>query len=99
MRRTLAFPPQARRTLTLHYDVPRAAAVADDGTLAYRLDLDPQGMVVPQSVQVRVRLPDGWEVADLPAGWRPQGARVAAYEEEALETSPSFELTAREVAD
>lgn len=99
VRRTIELPPQARRTYEVVYDVPRAAVVADDGTLAYRLDLDPQGMVIPQAVDVQVRLPDGWEVAGLPDGWRARGAGAAAYTEDALVTSPSFELVAREVAD
>ena len=32
----------------LEYDVPAAAVARDDGTLTYRLDATPQGMVVPR---------------------------------------------------
>jgi len=92
VRRTIEFPPQSRKTYELVYDVPSAATVDDDGLLTYRLDLTPQGMVIPQAVTVRVQFPKGYDVRDLPEGWQANGARSATYETPGLETSQTFEV-------
>jgi hypothetical protein len=100
IRPEIEFAPQARHTLAVTYDVP-AAAVRDGDGLAYRLALDPQGMVDPQDVRVRVSFPRGYAVdADpsgtgLPDGWSTRGGRVATYTTDALEAVESFEIVAR----
>jgi hypothetical protein len=94
IRPEVEFAPQARHTLAVTYDVP-AAAVRDGDGLAYRLALDPQGMVDPQGVRVRVSFPRGYAVDDaLPEGWSTRGGRVATYATDALETVESFEVRA-----
>jgi hypothetical protein len=94
IRPEVEFAPQARHTLAVTYDVP-AAAVRDGDGLAYRLALDPQGMVDPQDVRVRVSFPRGYAVADrLPDGWSTRGGRVATYVTDALEAVESFEVLA-----
>ena len=99
VRRTIVFPPQARKTFEITYDVPAAAAVDEDGRLTYRLDLTPQGMVTPQAVSVRVRFPRGVEMGTLPDGWVTAGGRTASYENPGLVTQPSFALTGTPAAD
>lgn len=93
-RLSLELAPQARREVVVEYDVPSAATRESDGTLSYGLVLDPQGMVHPQAVDVRVHFPEGFEVDDLPAGWEAGSARVASYRTGALETSEVFEISA-----
>lgn len=94
VRHTIELPPQERRTVRLEYDVP-AAAVRDGDSLTYRLDLDPQGMVRPQSVSVRVHLPDGFAADDLPEGWSDEGRGTVTWTDEALDDSPRLALVAR----
>jgi hypothetical protein len=88
----MVLPPGETREGVLEYDVP-AAAVADGDTLTYHLDATPQGMVVPQSLQVTVHWPKGYDVGELPEGWTRTGVGVATYDEPALETQPSFSVT------
>ena len=64
--------------MTVRYVVPNAAEVRDDGTLVYRLDADPQGMVTPPKVAVRLGVPKGYDVAELPEGWQARRARRRA---------------------
>jgi hypothetical protein len=94
VRHTLEFAPQARHTMRYEYDVP-AAAVRQGGTLTYRLDLDPQGMVRPQAVSVRVHLPAGFSADALPEGWSADGRRTVTWSDDALDESPSLALVAR----
>ncbi|KRF35068.1 DUF4012 domain-containing protein [Nocardioides sp. Soil805] len=94
VRQSLEFPPQARRTVRLEYDVP-AAAVRDGDTLTYGLDVDPQGMVRPQSVSVRLHLPEGFTAEELPEGWSAAGRGTVTWTDEALDDSPRFTLVAR----
>ncbi|MBC2931633.1 DUF4012 domain-containing protein [Nocardioides sp. zg-1228] len=94
IRPEIEFAPQARHTLAVTYVVP-AAAVDRDGALAYRLAIDPQGMVDPQDVRVTVRFPRGYAVdAELPEGWSSAGGRVARYRSDALESVESYEVLA-----
>ncbi|WP_457190881.1 DUF4012 domain-containing protein [Nocardioides sp. P5_E3] len=102
IRPEIEFAPQARHTLAVTYDVPAAAVRDGDGDgLAYRLALDPQGMVDPQDVRVRVSFPRGYAVdaspsgTGLPDGWSTRGGRVATYTTDALEVVESFEIVAR----
>ncbi len=80
--------------MRLEYDVP-AAAVRDGDALTYRLDLDPQGMVRPQSVSVRVHLPRGFTADDLPEGWSDTAGSTVTWTDEALDDSPRLALVAR----
>ena len=98
VRRTVTFPPQSLGDLVLEYDVP-SAAVEDTGSLTYRLDVDPQGMVIPEALNVTVTWPKGYVVTDLPDDWRQLDKRTAHWLEPALESSPSFELTGRPAAN
>lgn len=93
VRHTIAFEPQARHVLRLEYDVP-AAAVAEDGGLTYRLDVDPQGMVRPEAVSTTVRFPQGFRVDDLPEGWVAAGDRAATWSTDGLDESPRLSLSA-----
>jgi hypothetical protein len=63
----------------LRYTKPGAAEV-DGDTMTYRLDYDPQGMVKPQALDLRVRFPEGWYAEELPPGWQQtsQGARFSS---------------------
>lgn len=94
-RQTIELAPQARRELVVEYDVPAAATVEGDGSLAYGLTIDPQAIVNPQSVEVRVRFPKGYEPGALPAGWTPSGPRTVTYRTDALETTEVFDIVAR----
>ena len=58
--RTVTLAPGESATIEVVYDVPRAADV-EDGTLTYRLDVDPQGMVTPPQAAVRCSAPKGYE--------------------------------------
>ncbi len=69
-RHTIEFAPQARHDLRLEYDVPAAARRRGRRPCTYRLDLDPQGMVSPQSVERDAcSFPTGFTVDELPEGW------------------------------
>ena len=69
----LWFPPQTTQVMTVRYVVPNAAEVRDDGTLVYRLDADPQGMVTPPKAAVRLSVPKGYDIAEVPEGWQANG--------------------------
>ncbi len=77
----------------LEYVVPAAAVAPGDGTLTYRLDATPQGLVIPQALTVSVRWPEGYDVGELPEGWTRTGPGRAAYEDPGLVTQPSFSIT------
>ena len=89
----LWLPPGETREAVLEYDVPAAADALDDGTLRYRLDLTPQGLVTPEAVSVTVAWPPGYEVSELPEGWTGDGAGRTSYDNPGLVTQPSFTLT------
>ncbi|MCY7400032.1 MAG: DUF4012 domain-containing protein, partial [Nocardioides sp.] len=89
----LVLPPTETREAVLEYDVPAAADALGDGSLVYRLDLTPQGMVTPQAVSVKVQFPKGVDVSELPEGWTRAGRGQATYENPGLVTQPSFVLT------
>ncbi len=94
VRQTVAFDPQARHVLRYSYDVP-AAAVREGDALTYRLDLDPQGMVRPESVSTRVQFPADFDIDTLPEGWVADGPHAATWSIDALDESPRLELTAK----
>lgn len=89
----LVLPPGETREAVLEYDVPAAADAPGDGTLTYRLAATPQGMVVPEALDVTVHWPEGYDVGELPEGWTRTGPGVAAYADPGLVTQPSFSVT------
>ena len=65
-------------TLDTTYVVPSAAVRTSDGSLTYRRDADPQPLVTPENLDVKVTWPPGWHPSEaLPDGWTatPGGAR------------------------
>jgi len=91
--RTVTLDPGESATLEVVYDVPRAADV-EDGALTYRLDVDPQGMVTPELVDVTVHVPKGYAVRDLPADWTRTDRSTARWVEDGLADSPRWEIQA-----
>jgi hypothetical protein len=58
------------RTFDVSYQVKRAAEVVDSDSMTYRLDVDPQDLVVPQIFHITVIWPDGYHpTGTLPGGW------------------------------
>jgi len=65
-------------TIDASYTYQRAAEVLDSRTMTYRLDIDPQDLVVPQVFHLTVIWPEGFApTGALPTGWKPtrSGAR------------------------
>ncbi|GAA1439214.1 hypothetical protein GCM10009641_46370 [Mycobacterium cookii] len=89
----ITLPPRTTREAVLEYVVPAAAVARDDGTLTYRLDATPQGMVIPQAMKVSVQWPEGYDVSELPEGWTRSGPGRATYDDPGLVTQPSFSIT------
>ena len=87
------FPPQTTQVMTVRYVVPNAAEVRDDGTLVYRLDADPQGMVTAPKAAVRLTVPKGYDIAEVPEGWQAKGS-VAELTPTPLVDSPRWEVVA-----
>ena len=57
-------------TAQLSYVVGKAAEVGSDGRMVYRLDVDPQPLVTPETFAVTVHWPRGWHpTGALPEGW------------------------------
>lgn len=81
---------QETRHLVVEYDVDHAA-VRRAGSLLYRLDVDPQGMVDPEALDVTVHWPEGHTAESLPDGWTAteDGARCATGD---LTTSSRWEI-------
>jgi len=75
------------------YTVPSAAEVSDDGDLTYRLAVDPQGTVIPQSVQFTIRLPRGYRTTAVPEGWAADGASLS-FSSDAFDASQEWEFVA-----
>lgn len=90
VRRGFDLPPNEPVTKTLDYAVPNAAE-RDGDRLTYRLDYDPQGMVHPQTLTVRLTFPEGYDAAELPDEWSrtTDGAELDAG---AVETSERWEI-------
>jgi hypothetical protein len=67
------------QSMDLSYVVPRAAEVASPQDMTYRLGVDPQDLVVPETLTVRVTWPAGYHpTGALPSGWRAT-SRGATY--------------------
>ena len=70
-------PQNSSVNLTSDYTLPYAAEVTSDSTMTYQLDVDPQDLVDPESLDVSVSFPKGWSATSLPDGWKAtaKGAR------------------------
>ncbi len=88
--RTIA--PDTTSRIDATYRVPAAADVSADGSLTYRLDLDPQDMVTPQTNQVTLRIPSGFHFGTLPLGWTLKDDRTALLPAGALNVSTSWSI-------
>jgi hypothetical protein len=93
LRRPLELDPGATGELRLDYRVPGAASVDDSGVLTYRLAVDPQALVRPQGLRVKVRLPEGYRAVDLPDGWAAEGTTLT-YRAEDVAVSQDWEIRA-----
>lgn len=87
----LLLGPGAKGRMRASYRVPSAASVEESGDLTYRLAMDPQGTVVPQSVEVTVRLPEGFRSTDLPEGWYSDG-RLLTYSTDAFDRTEEWTI-------
>jgi hypothetical protein len=88
--RSMLIPRGATRVLDVTYRVPHAA-VKSTGGMTYRLDVDPQGMVIPATLHVQVTWPDGYTAQSVPAGWSSASATSATYAGP-LDTIQSYEI-------
>jgi hypothetical protein len=77
-------------TVTASYVVPNAAVLNTDGTMTYRLDVDPQDLVIPETLHVAVRFPAGWSATSLPPGWK--ATSDGAVFDGPVTTALSFEI-------
>lgn len=93
VRPLLHFEPGQARRVTVQYRVPRAAEVRGD-TLVYRLVVDPHGLVDPPALDVRVDLPPGFELTQIPSDWSAVDDEVR-FTTTDLETTRRWELHAR----
>ena len=71
------------------------AADVEDGALTYRLDVDPQGMVTPEQVDVTVHFPRGTPCATCPRAGPGTDRRTATWSVDGLVDSPRWALTGR----
>ncbi len=92
--RHMMLRPGATGEVTADFRLPDAVTVADDGTLSYRLTLEPHPLVNPQTVRVSVRLPEGYAATSLPEGWSRTGDGELKYSVDALDETPSWEIVA-----
>jgi hypothetical protein len=78
------------------YQAPKAAEVVSPHSLVYRLDVDPQDLVDPEVLHVRVVWPSGYRPSDaLPAGWSPTATGAAYSGTVDVRRSWAIALTAR----
>ena len=92
--RKVMLEPGGQAILVVKYHVPAAADVGDDGTLSYHLDIDPQGLVVPEAVSVTLHAPEGYVAGAVP-GWTVVNGSTLQLDSAGLDDSPRFtvELT------
>jgi len=81
--------------LDASYVVPSASVRNSDGSLTYSLDVDPQDLVIPETLTVSVVFPDGWSSPALPTGWHAtaDGARWTGSVAKALHFQLPLEKT------
>lgn len=91
--RALLLEPQGRAQLEASYQVPEAVASNDD-ELTYRLAVDSQGLVIPQQLDLTVRLPEGYTASSVPEGWTSDGDTLR-FTTDALDASQDWEIVAQ----
>ena len=81
--------------LDADYTVPSASVKNPDGTMTYTLDVDPQDLVHPESLEVSVTFPKGWSSSSLPNGWQATagGARWKGQVETTMHVEIPLEKT------
>jgi hypothetical protein len=93
LRHAWLLPPQGAAQLTAEYTVPHAAIVdRADGSMTYRIDLDPQDLVSPQASGVTLTIPPGYHFGPLPAGWTQRDAQTAILVVPQLSVSGSWRV-------
>lgn len=80
------------RVVRVTYHVPHACASTSDGGLMYRLDVDPQDTVIPETLQVNVTWPTGYGPLTLPTGWTSTSAQKATYSSTGVTAGLDFEI-------
>jgi hypothetical protein len=62
---------QQTKTMDVTYHATQGAQVLDSNHMVYTLAADPQDLVTPQVLHVKVTWPDGYRATDpLPSGWK-----------------------------
>lgn len=89
----LMIEPSSAARVSTSYRVPDAAQTSED-ELTYQLSVDPQGMVIPQRLDLRLTLPEGYTATELPAGWTVESDHTLRFTTEAFDASQTFEFTA-----
>ena len=79
-------------TVNVRYKVPNAAQLTSATAMTYQLDVDPQDLVVPETLKVSLTWPSGWTpTSALPAGWLAAGTNGASYQT-SVGTKLAFEI-------
>ena len=71
----LTLPPGETRQAVLEYDVPAAAVAPGDGTITYRLDAAPQGLIIPETLDGDRAVAEGLRRVRPARGLDPVGPR------------------------
>jgi hypothetical protein len=67
--------------VTVRYQVPNAAQLTSATAMTYQLAVDPQDLVVPETLKISLTWPSGWTpTSALPVGWLAAGTNGASYE-------------------
>jgi hypothetical protein len=86
-------PPRQSGRLMANYTVPHAATVDRvSGELTYRLAMDPQDLVQPQTNAVTLTIPSGYTFGTLPSGWTLRDPQTAVLVVPALTESSSWRV-------
>jgi hypothetical protein len=83
--------PGGKVVLTVKYRVPEAA-VDDGDSLLYHLDIDQQGMVTAEEVEVTLHLPDGYRHNALPQPWVAVNGKTLKYSSGGSDEKQQFEI-------
>ncbi|WP_151084288.1 DUF4012 domain-containing protein [Nocardioides cynanchi] len=85
--------PQQGVQLTVRYTVPHAATVdRASGDLMYRVALDPQDLVQPQTNAISLTIPSGYTFGTLPSGWTLRSPQLAVLVVPQLTESSSWKV-------
>lgn len=90
--RQLLLAPESQTRFAARYRVP-GAADADAGRLTYQLSFDPQGLVIPEQVDLMIALPEGYTATSVPEGWIVDGETVS-FATDGLDASQEWEIVA-----